>query len=170
MRKIILMMAASTAAGLLFVNVYNSLVDASNWAHSLQAARDYFSAANPGDFFRKFAPANQVLTLLALLVCWKGGSKVRLFCLLALLTAVASDALTFGYFYPRNAMLFNNAGDQAPATLQRVLNEWRSMNWVRSALVGLNLIFDFTTLMLLQKSESYHPENSGHVLHLPAHH
>ena len=62
-RNLCLSLSVTFAAGLLFVNVYNSLVDAPNWGHSLpgsiEAARSYYSAADPGSFFRVFSPLNQ---------------------------------------------------------------------------------------------------------------
>ena len=111
LRKSILMLATTFAAGLLFVNLYTSLIDAVSWGSNIpastQTARDYYKAANPGDFFRIFSPINQILSLLALIICWKAGKRIRLYCIFALLLAIAADAMTFGFFYPRNEIMFN---------------------------------------------------------------
>jgi hypothetical protein len=81
-RRIVVTLAAVLAAGLLLVNIYNSIVDAPNWGGnipaSLGAAREYFRFRNPGDFYRFFSPANQMVTLLALVLVWPLGWRVRL--------------------------------------------------------------------------------------------
>src|SRR5258706_15347362 len=110
MRKFILIIAAIFATGLLFVNVYTSVIDARNWGHdipgSLMAARAYFSVANPGTFFRVVSPMSQVIALLALIICWRAGTRVRIYCAIAFVLAVSCDLFTFAYFYPRNDIMF----------------------------------------------------------------
>jgi hypothetical protein len=154
-RKLFLMSAATFTAGLLFVNIYNSIVDAPNWGHdipaSLNAAREYFAVANAGTFFRVVSPANQILTLLALIVCWRAGARVRIYCAIALAFAVGVDVFTFGYFYPRLHILFGAAIDPNVDVLRAAWSEWSSMNWVRSAISAVGLIFDFAALSLVSK-------------------
>lgn len=148
-RNLCLVLAVTFAAGLLFVNIYTSLVDAPNWGYSLpgsiQVARSYYAAANPGSFFRIFSPINQVIALLSLVLCWKASPRVRLYCGLALILSVSMDLLTFGYFYPRNSVMF-----ASPVTDIGVIHlahrQWSTMNWVRSAGVALNLVFTFLAL------------------------
>jgi hypothetical protein len=156
-RKPILISAATFAAGLLFVNVYNSVIDTVSWGSnipaSIQTTRDYFKSVNPGNFFRIFSPINQVLTLLALIICWKASKKIRIYCALALLFAVASDVFTFAYFYPRNEILFNAPLDTKLDAVKTAWSEWSVMNWPRSGLVLLNLVFDFAALTILLKNK-----------------
>src|SRR5688572_28558401 len=106
-RQILLGTSAAIAAGLLFVNVYTSIVDAPNWGAdlptSIQVARSYFSVANPGNFFRIFSPLNQLLALIAVIACWKVN---RYLAIGSLLVAIVADVFTFGYFYPRNEIMF----------------------------------------------------------------
>ena len=82
MKTIILFISITVAAGLLFVNFYNSLVDARSWGgnipDSIATAREYFKTVNPGNFFRVFSPINQVLGLLALILFWKSAPAARL--------------------------------------------------------------------------------------------
>jgi len=148
-RNLCLALSVTFAAGLLFVNVYNSVVDAPNWGHSLpasmEAARSYYSAANPGNFFRVVSPLNQVFALLSLLLCWKASPRVRLFCGLALVVTVSLDVLTFGYFYPRNAIMFTSPITDLGA-IRLAYAQWTAMNWVRSAGIALNLGFAFAAL------------------------
>ena len=75
MKKIILFASISLASGLLFTNLFTSLVDARSWGsdipNSIAAARQYFKVVDPGVFFRLFSPVNQALGLIALVIFWK---------------------------------------------------------------------------------------------------
>ena len=81
MKITFLFASIALASGLLFTNAYTSLIDATSWGsnipHSIGAAREYFKNVNPGNFFRVFSPANQVLALLALILFWKSAQKYR---------------------------------------------------------------------------------------------
>jgi hypothetical protein len=154
-QKLLLMLAATVTAGLLFVNIYNSVVDAPNWGHdipaSLNTAREYFAVANAGTFFRVVSPANQILGLLALIFCWRRGTRVRIYCAIALAFAVGVDIFTFAYFYPRLYILFGAFLDPSVDVLKAAWSEWSSMNWVRSAIGAIGLIFDFAALSIVSK-------------------
>ena len=149
-RKLLICLATTFAAGLLFVNVYNSMVDAPNWGSSMPESilttRAYFSAANPGTFFRLFSPAGQIVTLIALVLCWMADKRIRYYLLAALVFAVAADAMTFGYFYPRNAIMFENPIEGNLDAIRTAWAEWSRMNWPRSVTVGTGLFFDFAAL------------------------
>jgi uncharacterized membrane protein len=150
LRMVVICLAATLAAGVLFANVYTSLVDAPNWGHdipaSIEATRAYFSAANPGTFFRIFSPALQVVTLVALVLCWRVDKRVRYYLLAALVFAVATDAMTFAYFYPRNDIMFVNPVAGNVDAIRSAWSQWSTMNWPRSAVVAIGLIFDFAAL------------------------
>ena len=150
-RPILLGLSAATASGLLFVNLYSSIVDAPNWGadipNSIMNARNYFSVANPGNFFRIFSPANQVLALVAVILCWKNN---RYIALAALAAAVLADVITFGYFYPRNDIMFVNALDESAARI--AWQEWSTMNWVRSAICVVNATLAFILLISSTKA------------------
>ena len=154
-RKLLLMFAVSFAAGLLFVNIYTSVVDAPNWGRdipaSLMAAREYFKVANPGTFFRIFSPVNQIITLLALVVCWRASMQVRIFCALALGCAILADVMTFAFFYPRNEVLFVAPIDANLEAVRSAWSQWSSVNWIRSSVNTLNLVFDFAALLKVAK-------------------
>lgn len=155
-RNLCLALSVTFAAGLLFVNVYNSLVDAPNWGHSLpnsiEAARSYYSTANPGSFFRVFSPLNQLIAFLGLVLCWKASPRVRLLCGWSLVVTISLDALTFGYFYPRNAVMFNSPVVDLGA-IQLAHAQWVAMNWVRSAMNALNLVLAFAALYGLSTTD-----------------
>jgi hypothetical protein len=152
-RLIFLGLAAATAAGLLFVNLYNSIVDAPNWGadlpNSILAARQYFTVANPGNFFRFMSPLNQVLALVAVFICWK---QNRYIALGSLIVAVLADVLTFGYFYPRNEILFAAPMDENAIRL--AWEQWSGMNWFRSTLCGVNTVLAFVLLVSTSKKAS----------------
>lgn len=157
-RRAILILATTFAAGLLFVNVYNSLIDAPSWGSdipsSIQTARDYFKSVNPGNFFRVFSPINQVLSLLALILCWKVNKRVRILCALALFFAVISDVFTMAYFFPRNDIMFFSSINENLNSIRAAWSEWSSMNWLRSSLVLTNLTFDFAAFTYLLKESN----------------
>jgi len=142
--------------GLFFVNTYNSVVDAPNWCqditHSIENTRNYFKVANPGTFFRICSPINQVLAIAVLILFWRRPEKVRLYFGLALLLALLTDAFTFGYFYPRNDILFTSEITQNIPELTSACKEWQSMNWVRSFMVLVAVVFQFLGLHKLKKN------------------
>jgi len=153
LRKLSLALAISLAAGLLFTNIYTSVVDARNWGSnitaSIQTARDYFKTANPGTFYRVFSPANQVAGLLALILCWRAGKRIRIYCAIALVCAVGVDLFTFAYFYPRNDIMFKSPIATNLDAIKAALEQWRSMNWVRTLICAVTLVFDFLAFNLV---------------------
>jgi len=156
MKKLILIIAAIVATGLLFVNVYTSVVDARNWGsdipNSLMAARAYFSVANPGNFFRVMSPMSQVIGLLALIICWRAGTRVRIYCAIALVLAVSCDLFTFAYFYPRNDIMFFLAISPDTQVLKDAWSGWTTMNWLRSGILAVEVIVDYLALMRVAKT------------------
>lgn len=153
-RIIVVALSVVFTSGLLFVNLYTSIVDATNWGAaipgSIVVSRQYFSAANPGDFFRIASPINQLLALITVIICWKSG-QVRYIAIAALLLAVSADLLTFGYFYPRNEVIFSAPLESNTEAIRQAVNEWSSMNWLRSGIVCLNSFFAMCALVIIAK-------------------
>lgn len=145
MRTLFLFASMFVASGLLFTNVYTSIVDATSWGNdipnSIAAAREYFKVVNPGNFFRVFSPVNQVLGLLVLILFWKSTLTIRLYVGIAFVLYVLSDAFTFAFFYPRNEIMFETAALTEVDRLRKVWSEWNSMNWVRSAILLVGIVF-----------------------------
>jgi uncharacterized membrane protein len=150
MKTLILFASISIASGLLLVNVYTSLVDAKSWGsdipHSITAAREYFKAVSPGNFFRIFSPVNQILGLLVLILFWKTSPSIRLCLGSALILYILGDVFTFAYFYPRNDLMFKTAQLTDVDLLRKTVSEWSTMNWVRTLVVLAGLIFSFISL------------------------
>jgi len=153
---LVLILAATVASGLLFVNIYTSVVDAPNWGRdvpaSIVAAREYFSVKNPGTFFRVFSPVNQVLALLAAIVSWWAPKGTFSICVIALILAVSVDIFTFAYFYPRNEIMFVAPIENVDA-IRTALEGWRNMNWIRSGMIAILLCLDYLALMKVVNSE-----------------
>jgi len=154
MKQLLLFTSIALASGILFVNIYTSLIDARSWGsnipQSISTAREYFKTVNPGYFFRKFSPVNQVLALVVLILFWKAVPNTRLYLGAALILYVLGDVLTFAYFYPRNEILFNSGSLDDVALLKKTWQEWTGMNWIRSLIflagiicscIGLNRIY-----------------------------
>lgn len=152
-RLSLLGLSAAVAAGLLFVNLYNSIVDAPNWGadlpNSIAAARNYFVSANPGNFFRIVSPLNQVLAIVALVISWR---KNRYIALGSLVVAVLADVLTFAYFYPRNDIMFVAPMDEN--AIRAAWQQWSAMNWFRSLLCLANTTLAFVLLILTSKKSA----------------
>lgn len=154
MRKIVLYTSIVFSSGLCFSLVYNSVVNAANWEsnipQSITATRAFFSVANPGTFFQLVDPANMLLVVLALILCWKH-SSVRLALSIAILCYITSMILTFTYFYPRNDVMFLSQPLPDTALLKKAAAEWGRMGWVRCL---LSLAGCVCTIIALDKATS----------------
>lgn len=161
MKKIILFASIMFASGLLFTNIYNSVVDAKAWGaeipQSLATARLYFKSVNPGDFFRVFSPINQLLGLLALILFWKSSAPARTYLIIALVLYVLCDVFTFAYFYPRNDILFKTIPLTMTDILRKAWSGWNTMNWLRSLMLFAGLIFSFLALNKIYSKSNEEP-------------
>ncbi len=150
MKLLLLFASTSLASGLLFANIYTSLVDAKSWGTSLpqsmETARKYFKEVNPKIFFRKIASVNLVAALLVLILFWNISVTVRIYSGMALALYVCVDVFTFTYFYPRNKIMFEITPLPDIDTLQNALTGWRTMNWLRSFIIFAGLVFSFLAL------------------------
>jgi hypothetical protein len=146
MKKIILLTSVAVASGVLFANLYTSMVIAvatdRDIPNSVIAGGEFFKVTNPGDFFKIFSPASQVLTLISLILFWKYSKKARLFLGIALLCFISGDIMAFTYFHPRTDLMFSNPMPDVE-TLKRLSSQWSSMNWVRSFILLVGLVFSF---------------------------
>jgi len=138
------------ASGVLFVNMYNSIVDTTAWGanipQSIQITRDYYQSVNPGTFFRVFSPINQVLALLSLILFWKSSRSIRIFLIVAFLLYLLADVFTFGYFYPRNDIMFKSDISTNLEAIKTAWEQWVPMNWLRSLIIFVGLICSFISL------------------------
>jgi hypothetical protein len=145
-------------AAILGANVYTSVVDAPNWGSSIPASMDaakhYFAVANPGAFFRIFAPAAQVAALISVIVSWRFGWMARGLTLAALALMISGDILTFSYFYPRNELMFGT-GSHPVDILQNAWSSWSEMNHFRSGLILTATLCEMAVLSIFERSSGY---------------
>jgi len=150
MKKIILFVSISLASGLLFTNLFTSLIDAKSWGceipNSIAVAREYFKNVDPGNFFRLFSPINQALALIVLVLFWKASPSIRLGLAIALACYVSAEAMTFKYFFPRNDILFRDARLTDVDLLKKTWSEWNNMNWVRTGILVIGVFFSCLSL------------------------
>lgn len=151
--RLLLLAAAVALAGILLGgSIYDSLVLVpninGNIPDSMEHGRLFMHAANPGSFFRVISPLTQASLLLAVIFCWPVRG-VRWWLVTGLVAAVLGDVLTFAYFYPRNALMFQEPLKQPVELLARTAQEWGRMNLVRIALVSLVLGCALTALTKL---------------------
>jgi len=150
MKKIILFVSIRLASGLLFTNLFTSLIDAKSWGceipNSIAVAREYFKNVDPGNFFRLFSPINQALVLIVLVLFWKGSPTIRLGLAIALVCYVSAEAMTFKYFFPRNDILFRDARLTDVELLKKTWSEWNNMNWVRTGILVIGVFFSCYSL------------------------
>lgn len=150
-------MSVAVASGILFANVFNSMVIAmatdSNIPNSVIAGKEYFRFINPGDFFKIFSPVSQFLTLLSLIIFWKDFKKTRMLLAIALLCYITGDILAFTYFHPRTDLMFADPIPDAE-TLKRLSSQWSSMNWVRSLILLTGVIFSFVAVDKIYTSKN----------------
>ena len=150
MKKIILFASICLASGLLFANLYTSLIDARSWGsdipNSIATAREYFKTVNPGNFFRMFSPVNQVLGIIVLILFWKASPSIRLGLGIALVCYLSAEAMTFMYFFPRNDIMFRDDPLTDIDLLKKTWFEWNSMNWVRTGILTVGVFFSCLSL------------------------
>jgi hypothetical protein len=150
MKQILLFASISVACGLLFANLYTSLIDSKSWGsdipNSIAITREYFKNVNPGNFFRMFSPVNQALGIIVLILFWKTSLSIRLSLGAALALYLLAEGLTFGYFFPRNDIMFRNARLTDIDLLRKTWSEWTRMNWVRSGILLTGIFFSFLAL------------------------
>ncbi len=99
LRLVSVAIALVLSAMLLGAGVYESVAVAPNFQGaptSLEHARGFYHATNPGMFFRVLSPAVQLFLLVALVLNWKSRSaRWRLAGALAL--AILADVITFKF-------------------------------------------------------------------------
>jgi uncharacterized membrane protein len=136
---------------LLGAGAYESVVMAPNYAAripaSVEHARNFFIVSNPGTFFRTLAPATQGLLLLSVVLNWRVPGARR-FIVIALLLAILTDAITFSFHYPRNALLFQRPLDQTTTPqLLEAAQQWALGNYVRVGLLAAAMLSALRGLM-----------------------
>lgn len=138
------------SAMLLGTGIYQNVVDAPNYMgapSSLEHARGFYHATNPGMFFRWLVPATELFLLLALVVNWKPAPGTRWKLGGALLCLVLTDVITFRFHYPRNDILFIAPLTQSAAYYDGIVREWAIGNYARVALILVSVVLVMVSLI-----------------------
>jgi len=156
MKKAILFLSIIIASGLVMVTVYNTLVDAKSWSSdipaSIQAARDYYKHVDPRRFYAFMGPPNLLLSLLTIILFWKDGVSLRLYFGASFLLYAAIVILTFTYFIPRDLILFTWPIQDHLEEIKTAASQWSQMNWVRTLLGFVGVLFSFKGLDTFYKT------------------
>src|SRR4029077_16584298 len=134
LRLLVVAIALVLSAMLLGTGVYQNVADAPNYMGaptSLEHARGFYHATNPGMFFRWMVPATQLFLLLSLVVNWKPAPGTRWQLAVALVFLVLTDVIPFRFHYPRNDILFIAPLTKPPEYYDRVVTEWAIGNYAR---------------------------------------
>jgi hypothetical protein len=150
MKKLILFFSIICASGLTMVSIYNTVVDAKSWGSdipaSIQAARDYFQHVDPRRFYTIAGPVNLSLILLTLVLFWKDSVSLCFCFVTSFLMYAAVVVLTFGYFVPRDLILFTSSIPDHLGQIRAAAVEWSHMNWLRTLLGFVGVLFSLKRL------------------------
>jgi len=154
LRLVVVAIGLVFAAMLLGTGVYQNVVDAPNYMGaptSLEHARGFYHATNPGMFFRWLVPITQLFLLLALVVNWKPAPGTRWKLVGALIFLVLTDMITFRFHYPRNDILFVAPLTQSAAYYDGVVREWAVGNYARVALILTSVVLVMVSLIRIAR-------------------
>ena len=154
LQTIVLYLAIIINSGVLFVNGYNSIVEAPNWGAnmpaSMEIARSYFAEKSPQDFFKIVGIVIHILGINCVIRFWKTDKQIRFYAISALALILLIDLLTFTYFFPRNDIMFALNGTADIQTLLNAWKDWEIMNWVRSFItVGIVALYSLSLYKFL---------------------
>jgi hypothetical protein len=164
LRVVFVAVALVSSAMLLGTGVYQNVVDAPNYMGaptSLEHARGFYHATNPGMFFRWLVPATQLFLVLALVFNWKPDPSTRWMVAGALGFLILTDMVTFRFHYPRNDILFVAPLTQPAAYYDRVVTEWAIGNYVRVVLILTAVVFVLLSMIRISRDTApgEHPES-----------
>jgi hypothetical protein len=139
---VVLAAALVGQAMLLGANAFEAVVDVPNWRSpdGLVAYRRFIAERNAGHFYRVLSPATVLTLLAALALGWAGGTARDALVGGALVAAIAAEAFTAAFFFPRNRQLFFEPIEDAPGARSAALvDQWARANLVRVAIVAAGL-------------------------------
>src|SRR5262245_32942504 len=158
MKKSILFLSIICASGLTMVSIYNTIIDAQSWGSdvptSIQTARDYFQHVDPRRFFTVAGPVNLILIVLTLILFWKDSVKICEYVATSLGLYAAIVILTLVYFVPRDLTLFTSSIPDHIEEIKMAAAQWSHMNWLRSLLGLVGVLFSFKGLDTYYKSRT----------------
>ena len=151
-------MSIISASGLTMVSIYNTVIDAESWGSniptSIQTARDYFQHVDPRRFFTIAGSVNLILIVLTLILFWKDSVKIRVYFATSLVLYAAIVILTLVYFVRRDLILFTSSIPDHIEEIRMAAAQWSHMNWLRSLLGLVGVLFSFKGLDTYYKSRT----------------
>ena len=158
MKKAILFLSIICASGLTVVSIYNTVIDAASWNSdipmSIQTARDYFRHVDPRRFYGVAGPVNLILIVLTLVLFWKDSVKIRVCFATSLVLYATIVVVTLAYFVPRDLILFTSSIPDRVDEIKMAAAQWIHMNWLRSSLGLIGVLFSFKGLDAYYKVKS----------------
>jgi len=158
MKKSILFLSIICASGLTVVSIYNTIIDAQSWGSdiptSIQTAKDYFQHVDPRRFFTVAGPVNIILIVLTLILFWNDSVKIRVYFATSLVLYAAIVILTLVYFVSRDLILFTSLTPDHIEEIRMAAAQWSHMNWLRSLLGLVGVLFSFKGLDTYYKSRT----------------
>ena len=140
------------------VSIYNTIIDAQSWGSniptSIQTARDYFRHVDPRRFFTVAGPVNLILIVLTLILFWKDSVKIRVYFATSSALYATIVMLTLVYFVPRDLILFTSSIPDHIEEIRMAAPQWSHMNWLRSLLGLVGVLFSFRGLDTYYKSRT----------------
>ena len=150
MKKLLLFLSIICGSGLTLVSIYNTVVDAKSWSSdipaSIQTARDYFEHVDPRRFYEVVGPVNLILIVLTLILFWKDSVPLRFYFAASFACYAAVLFLTLAYFIPRDLILFTWSIPDHLDQIRAASSQWRGMNWLRSLIGLVGVLFSFKGL------------------------
>ena len=114
----------------------------------------YFQHVDPRRFFTVAEPVNLILIVLTLILFWKDSVKIRVYFATSLALYAAIVILTLGYFVPRDLILFTSSIPDHIEEIKMAVAQWSHMNWLRSLLGLVGVLFSFIGLDTYYKSRT----------------
>ena len=149
MKNSILFLSIICGSGLTMVSIYNTVVDAKSWSSDIQpsfkTARDYFQHVDPRRFYQVAGPVNLILIVLTFIVFWKD-SPARYYFAPSFARYAAIVLLRLVYFIPRDLILFTWSIPDHLEQIRAASSQWSAMNWFRSLLGLVGVLFSFKGL------------------------
>src|SRR5689334_2557068 len=118
MKKLVLFFSVICASGLTLVSIYNTVIDAQSWASDIPAS----------------------------IQTARDDVSLRGYFAISLLMYAAIVAVTFAYFMPRDLILFTWSIPDHLNEIRTTAAEWSHMNWLRTLLGLIGVLFSFKGL------------------------
>jgi hypothetical protein len=105
-----------------------------------------FSMSIQDVFTPSLAPVTEVLVLLTIILFWRDAVSLRVYFAISFLMYAAIVVLTLAYFVPYDLIIFTAPIPDHLEQIKAAATEWKHMNWLRSVLGLVGVLFSFKGL------------------------